>query len=222
MKNILHYAINEIGVTEVIGKKHNQQILNYAKEAGFTTVKDDETAWCSIFLNWIAKKCGLNGSNKMDARSWLNVGITVTKPEPGDVVVYWRESISSWKGHVGIFLGFSIDGTRIYTLGGNQGNAVSISAYSANEVLGFRRLTNSSRVIKLPNAILKRGSKGNEVVLLQDVLKILGYEVGTSDGDFGPKTENALKLLQSTNKDLNVSGIYDEATKAFINELLKS
>lgn len=204
MKNILHFAINEIGVTEIIGAKHNQQILNYAKEAGFTWVKDDETAWCSIFLNWIAKKCGLTGSNKMDARSWLNVGTKIINPEPGDVVVYWRESITSWKGHVGIFLGFSKDGTRVYTLGGNQGNAVSISAYNADEVLGFRRLTHASKVIKLPNPILKKGSKGNEVILLQDVLKILNYEVGTSDGDFGPKTENALKLLQSTNKNLAV------------------
>ena len=137
-------------------------------------------------------------------------------------MVYWRESISSWKGHVGIFLGFSKDGTRVYTLGGNQGNAVSISAYSTTEVLDFRRLTNASKMIKLPEPVLKKGSKGSEVILLQDILKILGYEIGTSDGDFGSKTENGLKLLQSTHKNIAVTGIYDATTKAYINELLKS
>ena len=222
MKNILHFAINEIGVTEQIGEKHNQQILTYAKEAGFPSVKDDETAWCSIFLNWVAKKSGVKGSNKMNARSWLTVGTKVTNPEPGDVVVYWRESINSWKGHVGIFMGFSKDGSRVYTLGGNQGNAVSISAYKADEVLGYRRLTNASKIVHLPEPTLKKGSKGNEVIVLQDILKMLGYEVGTSDGDFGAKTENGLKLLQSTNKNIAVSGVYDEATKEYINELLKS
>jgi len=35
MKNILHFAINEISVTEVISAKYNQQILNHTKEAGF-------------------------------------------------------------------------------------------------------------------------------------------------------------------------------------------
>ena len=222
MKNILNFAINEIGVTEIVGNKHNQRILDYAKEAGFTSVTTDETAWCSIFLNWVAKKCGVKGSNSESARSWLNVGTKITNPEPGDVVVYWRESISSWKGHVGIFLGFSKDGTRVYTLGGNQGNAVSISAYSTTEVLDFRRLTNASKMIKLPEPVIKKGSKGSEVILLQDILKILGYEIGTSDGDFGSKTENGLKLLQSTHKNIAVTGIYDATTKAYINELLKS
>jgi peptidoglycan hydrolase-like protein with peptidoglycan-binding domain len=150
------------------------------------------------------------------------VGTKVTNPEPGDVVVYWRESINSWKGHVGIFMGFSKDGSLVYTLGGNQGNAVSISAYKADEVLGFRRLTNASKIVKLPEPTLKKGSTGNEVILLQDILKMLGYEVGTSDGDFGAKTENGLKLLQSTNKNIAVSVVYDQAAKEYINELLKS
>ena len=41
MRNILHFAINEISVTEQIGTKHNQQILTYAKEAVFPSVKDE-------------------------------------------------------------------------------------------------------------------------------------------------------------------------------------
>ena len=166
MKNILHFAINEIGVTEQIGAKHNQQILTYAKEAGFPSVKDDETAWCSIFLNWVAKKSGVKGSNKMNARSWLTVGTKVTNPEPGDVVVYWRESIASWKGHVGIFMGFSKDGSRVYTLGGNcytTGTEVqSIVGTGLTETFDFD-VHSYDFILSQDKKICKIGYKSNNV-----------------------------------------------------------
>jgi peptidoglycan hydrolase-like protein with peptidoglycan-binding domain len=44
---------------------------------------------------------------------------------------------------------------------------------------------------------LKRGSKGDRVLRLQDFLKQeLGYNVGPIDGAFGPSTENAVKEFQ--------------------------
>ncbi len=52
----------------------------------------------------------------------LVLGLPIDIPEFGDVVVFWRERRDSWKGHVGFFHGFSQDGTRVYCLGGNQGN----------------------------------------------------------------------------------------------------
>lgn len=221
MKNLLSVAINEIGVKEIKGTRHSKRILDYAKESGFAWVSEDETPWCSIYLNWVTKKAGLKRSHLASARSWLNVGRAVLNPEPGDVVVYYRESISSWKGHVGIFMGFSADGTRIYTLGGNQLDAVSISAYSSDKLLGFRRLTASSKP-GMPKPILKRGSKGAEVVKLQNILKSFDYQVGTSDGDFGPKTENALILLQSTEFSRETNGIYDDDTKEYISFLIEN
>ncbi|PQJ69115.1 MULTISPECIES: C40 family peptidase [Polaribacter] len=221
MKNLLSVAINEIGVKEIAGSRHSKRILEYAKESGFPWVNDDETPWCSIFMNWVTKKAGLKNSNSAAARSWLNVGESVNNPEPGDVVVYYRGDFNSWQGHVGIFMGFSADGSRIYTLGGNQLDAVSISAYAADKLLGFRRL-NPSRKPILPKPILKRGSKGEEVVKLQNILKSLDYAVGTSDGDFGPKTQNALILLQSTEFGREANGVYDEGTKIYINSLLEN
>ena len=221
MKNLLNIAINEIGVKEIAGTRHSKRILDYAKESGFPWINDDETPWCSIFMNWVTKKAGLKRSKSASARSWLNIGEATNNPEPGDVVVYYRGNINSWKGHVGIFMGFSVDGSRIYTLGGNQMDAVSISAYSADKLLGFRRLKPSRKPI-LPKPTLKRGSKGKEVVKLQDILKLLNYQVGTSDGDFGPKTENALVLLQSTDFGRNADGVYDESTKEYINLLMEN
>ncbi len=219
MKNLLTVAINEIGVKEIKGSKHNERILEYAKESHFSWVKDDETAWCSIFLNWVAKQAGLVTSKSAAARSWLNVGFEVQNPEPGDVVVFWRKSLSSHFGHVGIYLGYSSDGSRVYVLGGNQGDSVSISGYGADRILGFRRLTSASST-SLPPSPLRKGSKGANVVKIQDALKTLGFNPGTSDGDFGPRTKAALEQLQATSLDLSVTGIYNAETKKFMEELL--
>ncbi len=220
MDKILKIAIAELGQKEISGPEDNPTIVNYAKDAGFAWVDDDETPWCSIFVNWVAKKAGLKGTNKANARSWLLTGLNVdATPEPGDVVIFWRGDPNSWQGHVGIFFGFSIDGERVYCLGGNQGNQVSVSAYSIDNILGFRRLI-ASGMTSLPDPVLKKGDKGDHVKALQDSLKAAGIDCGTSDGDFGTKTENAVKLLQSMKTGLAVDGVYNEATKDFLFEVL--
>lgn len=139
MRNsVIDIALNEIGVKEIVGKEHNPRILDYFNEIGHSWVKDDETAWCSAFANYVCKKAGANFSGKLNARSWLNVGQKVSKPEKGDIAVFWRESPNSWKGHVAFF----IRETRnwVYVLGGNQNNQVKISAYPKHRLLEYRRV----------------------------------------------------------------------------------
>ncbi|MFB9273547.1 spore cortex-lytic enzyme [Cohnella cellulosilytica] len=46
------------------------------------------------------------------------------------------------------------------------------------------------------NAILKQGSSGKDIYELQGRLKALGYYNGKVDGDFGPKTKNAVTWFQ--------------------------
>jgi len=222
MDKILKIAIAELGQKEISGPVDNPTIVNYAKEAGFAWVDDDETPWCSIFVNWVAKNAGLKQSGKANARSWLLEGLNVdAAPEPGDVVIFWRGSPDSWTGHVGFFFGFSIDGERVYCLGGNQGNQVSVSAYSIDNVLGFRRLS-ASGITALPNPILKKHDAGDKVKALQNALKAVGIDCGTSDGDFGTLTEDAVKLLQSMKTGLAVDGVYNQATKDFLFEVLNA
>ena len=220
MSNLITIASAEIGTKEISGSTHNKKIINYAREAGFTNIKDDETPWCSVFMNWVAKKAGLETTQMATARSWLNVGIPITVPEPGDIVIFWRENMLSYKGHVGIFMGYSHSGDRIYCLGGNQSNMVSITAYSAAQLLGFRRLRSSSAT--LPKANLKEGNTGREVIELQDSLKQLGFNCGTSDGIFGPKTREALQQFQSTIDGLEINGISNAKTRKALAEVLKS
>src|SRR5688500_18386768 len=66
--------------------------------------------------------------------------------------------------------------------------------------------------------MLKRGSKGEEVRSLQKRMIKLGYDID-SDGDFGPKTETAVKELQSA-FGYTVDGIVGEGTNSLIDQQL--
>ena len=221
MEELLKIAFKELGTEEIVGKEHNPEVLKYAKDTKIKGITTDEIPWCSTFVNWVAWKAGLQYTGKANARSWLNVGVKVTNPEPGDVVVFWRESPQSWKGHVGIFLGFSLDKKRVYCLGGNQGNRVSISGYRVNTVLSYQRLTTVKKLV-IPEPTLKTGSAGQAVVALQDALKLLSIDVGTSDGDFGKKTETGVKELQTRKPNLEIDGIYNEETRDLLESLFQA
>lgn len=221
MDALLKIAVQEIGVKEIAGPEHNPTILNYSKEAGFSWINDDETPWCSIFINWCAIKAKIKGSGKESARSWLLIGEKVETPLPGDVVVFWRESIDSWKGHVGIFFGFNQNGKRVYCLGGNQGNMVSITSYDTREVLGYRRLYPIS-ILELPNKELKFGDSGEEVKQLQMALTALGFDCGLADGIYGKLTQSAVKKLQSTLLNLPITGVFDSETRRYLSDIQKA
>lgn len=140
MNKHVELALTQFGVKEVVGRQDNPQILKYFNDLGFDgTALKDETAWCSAFVNWVCKNSGLDYTKKLNARSWLEVGEEVDTPEIGDVVVLWRVSPDSWKGHVGFFIRETEN--FIYILGGNQANQVKISEYPKNRLLSYRRLT---------------------------------------------------------------------------------
>ena len=134
----LDIALSQYGIKEIVGKNHNKEVLKYFSEIGHAWVTNDETAWCSAFVNWVCKKAGLDYSKKLNARSWLTIGTPVTAPKLGDIVIFWRGSKTSWKGHVAFFIRETPN--WIYVLGGNQSNQVKISAYPKYRLLEYRRL----------------------------------------------------------------------------------
>jgi len=140
MTDLLIELLSHYGLSEIAGAQSNPEIIAMGKDLGFDIVDDSETAWCSLALNYFAKKCGYEYSNSLAARSWLKMPnqIVVLKPEVGDVAVLWRGSPDDWRGHVGLFI--SQDVHNIYLLGGNQGNSLTISAYPRERVLGYRKL----------------------------------------------------------------------------------
>lgn len=219
MTDLFKIAVAELGTKEVPGDAHSPEVLKYAQEAGFNSITDDETPWCSIFMNWCCMKAELQRTNKANARSWLSVGRDTDDPSPGDVVVFWRESPDSWKGHVGIFVGFSRSRTRVFTLGGNQKNMVSIQPYDAAKVLAFKSLSPETN-LDIPKPTLKIGSRGVEVIKLQHTLNELGYPVGAADGMFGPRTEKMLKKMQAK-EQITVDGIYGKQAQALIENIFQ-
>ncbi|MEJ2594969.1 MAG: peptidoglycan-binding domain-containing protein [bacterium] len=72
-----------------------------------------------------------------------------------------------------------------------------------------------------PKPTLKKGDRGEEVTKLQQVLTELGYDCGSPDGIFGPRTETQLKAFQ-TAEDLEADGIYGNAAKDKIESIFQS
>lgn len=65
---------------------------------------------------------------------------------------------------------------------------------------------------------LKKSNKGVDVKLLQDKLNTLGFDCGKVDGDFGSKTETAVKEFQAANK-LKDDGVVGKKTCKALNML---
>ena len=139
MKDLLYEVLSHYGMIEVPGPDSNPDILEFFKDLGYDWVTDDSaTAWCSAMLSYYAKKLGYEYNKDLNARGWLDTPVKVLHPSIGDVVVFWRYSPTDWRGHVGLFI--SWDSTKIWVLGGNQQNQISIAAYSRDRLLGFRQL----------------------------------------------------------------------------------
>lgn len=135
---LVQIVLDKYGLREIPGAKDNPEILQMAKECGFSDYVHDEVSWCSLLINWSCWKLGLPRTNSLMARSWLNIGTIVSVPEMGDIVIFWRGDPAGPFGHVGIFIGYR--NGLIYVLGGNQGNMIQIEGFDPDKLLGYRRL----------------------------------------------------------------------------------
>jgi uncharacterized protein (TIGR02594 family) len=124
-------AEGQLGVTEIAGSKHNSSIIGYhATTGGF---KDDETPWCSSFINWSLKQAGIKGTNSARALSWSGWGQSLRNPAYGSIAII---DYGGGKGHVGFVAGVNSIGS-IVLLGGNQSNMVRYSYFSPSSIRGY-------------------------------------------------------------------------------------
>lgn len=131
----LEVAAAELDVTETPGPLATDRIAEYLATVG--EGPDDETAWCSAFVEWCMRAAGHPGPGKPNARAWIGWGHPgAYSPRPGAVTVLWRERPDSWKGHVGFFV--RSDAKRVCLIGGNQGNRVCQAWYPRERVLTYR------------------------------------------------------------------------------------
>jgi peptidoglycan hydrolase-like protein with peptidoglycan-binding domain len=71
--------------------------------------------------------------------------------------------------------------------------------------------TETPKTVTVELPLLSKGSKGGGVTTVQRLLIIMGYNPGIADGDFGPKTEAAVKEYQARN-GLTADGVVGKLT----------
>ncbi|WP_045836055.1 TIGR02594 family protein [Hyphomicrobium sp. 99] len=125
----------EFGVREIPGKENAAEILRYFREAGDSSVESEETPWCAAFAGAMLKRAGCEGTGSLLARSYLDWGISLDEPRFGAVAVLARGDDPT-AGHVGFVIGAT--GEKLYLLGGNQSDAVTVAPFDAARLLGFR------------------------------------------------------------------------------------
>lgn len=181
----------------------------------------------SITSKYGSNKCPDKGANSMFAHakdkgmSWGTIG---TIPEIVGLAV-------TFSGHVGYYIG---NGKVIEFKGFNYGCVeTNLSAgkwthwymlpfldYGTDTDANTPAQGGTVEPVKytLGSRLLKRGSKGDDVAHLQSILAGMGYDLGTYgekndgvDGDYGEKTEKAVKRFQSF-AQIEVDGKYGSIT----------
>lgn len=126
-----------LGVAEYPGPKSNPEIAKFFDLAPDWLDQDDSTtAWCGLFRGYVGHvtMTGLPREHYR-ARRWMEWGeaVTLAQAVRGDTVITQR----SGGHHVALF--DRMEGHVVYLLGGNQGNKVSIAAFSSGVIIGVRR-----------------------------------------------------------------------------------
>jgi uncharacterized protein (TIGR02594 family) len=148
-----------VGTKEVLGKGSNPEILTWAEDLDLQ-YKDDDVPWCGLF---VAHCLGLTlpeealPGNPLGARQWERFG-DATEPRLGAVMVFWRVSPASGKGHVGFYVGEDADKTAFQILGGNQSNRVCLTWVGKDRLLGARWPKGASFLTS--NPVVKRRDQG--------------------------------------------------------------
>jgi len=126
-------AKKRIGLKEIKGDKHNQQIIDFWKAIKRGGIKDDETPWCAAFVGAMLELSGVVSSRFESAKSYLTWGTKLNNPVYGCIVVFTRDG----GGHVGFVVGRTPSG-ELLVLGGNQGDAVNVRVFPTTRVSGYR------------------------------------------------------------------------------------
>jgi hypothetical protein len=154
-RSALQFAMDEMKARagEQGGNNKGVFVKKYLQPAGL----EEGNPWCAAFLSW----CFLRASggdrrampfkysagarniyNQFKQKNWVFDGVDTTKKiEPGDIVAWWRTSLASGNGHIGIVHHF--DDGFIYTIEGNK--AANVAGFSyvktrMDKLLGYGRV----------------------------------------------------------------------------------
>ncbi|MCH9806774.1 MAG: TIGR02594 family protein [Alphaproteobacteria bacterium] len=131
----LAQAWRELGQSEVAGSRHNPRITAYFKELGHEKHARDEVAWCAAFVGACLERSGHKSTRSLMARSYATHGTALDNERLGCLAVLKRGNNPAF-GHVGFVVGWSKE--RLWLLGGNQGDAVSVTSYPRSRLVALR------------------------------------------------------------------------------------
>lgn len=169
----------EFGVREVVGSGDAARVVRYFRDAGHAQITNDETPWCAAFVGAMLERVELEGTGSLLARSYLKWGLAIDGPRLGAIAVLTRGSDPA-AGHVGFYLGASDD--KIFLLGGNQGDAVSVAPFARDRLLGYRWADVKSET----GPAVGNPDSGQTDVFARALAHVLKMEGGYSDDPYDP------------------------------------
>jgi hypothetical protein len=162
-----------------------------------------------------------NGVPDIDANAMIkacsDVSTDFSKIEVGEVV--WMTN------HIGVYIGNGLavectpiwkDGvqiTAVHNIGKKTGyNGRTWTKHGKLPYVTYAE-TNGETTVNVELTMLKQGANGEQVKTLQRLLIALDYDLGSwgADGDFGAKTEEAVKAFQRA-KNIGADGVVGAVT----------
>lgn len=126
------------GTLEVPGAADNPKIIAWAAEVGkdiAAAYTDDSIPWCGLFAAVVVKRADKDViAGPLWARNWAKFGVKSPRASLGDVLVFQRPGGG---GHVGFYI--AEDESAYHVLGGNQGDAVTITRIAKSRCIAVRR-----------------------------------------------------------------------------------
>ena len=129
--------------------------------------------------------------------------------QPGDIIMYVNKGSG---GHICVYV-------EINNVGYIAEASYSLKAYGriCRKACDWTPSKYKFFAVYRPNSkcigAIKRGDYSNDVKSLQEFLNWAGFDCGTPDGSFGPKTEEAVKAFQ-TNEGLEADGEFGTGSYA--------
>jgi uncharacterized protein (TIGR02594 family) len=177
----LAFAWADLGVAGTPGPANTQRVLRYYADAGHPEIADDDVAWCAAFTGACLERAGVPGTRSLLARSYLDWGEPLDDARTGAIAVLSRGGDPSL-GHVGFLIGETP--SAVILLGGNQGNAVTVSAFPRSRLLGLRW---PGSVAAVPTPSVPPRSAAQEDALFERALThVLGMEGGYAEDPYDP------------------------------------
>lgn len=129
----LELARQHMGLREIHGPKHAQEIVQFWRDIRRGGIKDDETPWCAAFVGSCLERAGFVSTRFESASSYRTWGVKLEHPEVGAIAVIPRPG----GAHVFFVVGRDAGGD-IVGLGGNQDNEVGFGTFSRGKVQAYR------------------------------------------------------------------------------------